>query len=988
MENQKKHGMKILKCILTAMMIASFIFFFFGEKFFPKENFAERGNCKKYDADWVQVMSDGARKPIEVPGNCAAERAEWVTISTTLASNQADTWMCVRSMQQELRIFVGDALRKEYSTLETQPFGKTSTMTYVFFPIYESDAGRELRIEFMSDSNYSGYVSEIYEGDLINIKEFFNDQYAPSAVVAALMLVIGIFVVFCCLFVRIFYKRKLDVIHLGNVIIIASTWLLVESKIRQFIFPNSTIAMLMGFLMVALLPYPFLSYVNSVQKERYQKAFMIIGVCTAINFVMVVGLQVLNIMDFFETMMLSHIVILALIATMAVTFVLDVIRGYAQEYREVGVGFALLMVAGVFEIAITYMIDVAVNGICLCIGLVVLLFSAGLKSIRDLLNSEKEKQIAIATSQSKAKFLANMSHEIRTPINTVIGMNEMILRENKDETIAEYATNIKNASQMLLGLINDVLDFSKIEAGKLQIINGDYLLGNMLNDVIQWSRERVEQKGLEFKLDIDESLPAVLRGDEIRNKQILNNLLSNAIKYTDKGNVKLSVKGSYNVKGFSLLISVADTGKGIRKEDLAQLFDSFKRLELAKNRYIEGTGLGLNITQQLVNAMNGTIEVQSIYGEGSCFTVEIPQEIVKDTVMGKLDEKQHVAAETQQKSIFCAPDAKVLVVDDNKMNLKVVEALLKQSEIQMDFASGGNECFSMTKEKKYDIILMDHMMPEPDGVQTLHMIRDDIANPNQKTPIIVLTANAIEGMREQYLAEGFDNFLSKPIILEELERMLSEHLIGDLKVKEQERAYISGKNESLPEISEFDFEYAKGILKSEKVLKKLLVEFDTSLKAAYERLSLLYDTIVQEESLSNYRTEVHALKSTSATVGALLLSKLARMLEVAAIEKDMERIDALHPILLDEINKHRDRLKVIFPMEEKPEAGSAQFAYFEMLRTSLENNNYDTADFVCNEIDKYRYADDIQPLVEDLLYKVSNFKLQEAIKIIDTIKKL
>lgn len=776
MEKQKNRVMKFTQCILGILMVSAFAFFILGEVFLPRENVLEHGECRIFEADWVQVMQDGTQIPIEVPGTCKTKQGEWVTIVTTLESDRGDTWLCVRSMQQELNIFVGDELRKEYSTLDTQPFGKTSTMTYVFFPIYESDAGKQLRIEFMSDSNYAGYVSDIYEGDLADIKQYFYGKYAPSAVVAAFMLLISVFVIAGSLFVRFFFKKNVDILYLGIVILIVSMWLLVESKIRQFVFPNTTVAMLMGFLMVALLPYPFLSYVNSIQKGRYQKAYMMIGICTAINYIVVVLLQVLNIKDFFETMTSSHIIILVLIVIMAVTFVLDIIRGYVREYREVAVGFAIMMVAGVFEIALTYMVDTVVNGISLCVGLVILLFSAGLKTIRDLLNVEKEKQMAIAMSQSKAKFLANMSHEIRTPINTVIGMNEMILRENKDETIDEYATNIKHASQMLLGLINDVLDFSKIEAGKLEIVEDKYSLATMLNDVILWNEERAKKKGLEIRFDIDETLPAVLKGDELRIKQVLNNLLSNAIKYTDNGSVEFTVQGVRDENGFALIMSVADTGKGIKKEDLERLFDSFQRLELNKNRYIEGSGLGLNIAKQLVDCMNGTIRVQSVYGEGSCFTVEIPQEIIDMTAMGKPGEKHKPDAEASQKQEICYPDAKVLVVDDNKMNLKVVEALLKRSKIQLDFATGGNECFSMTKEKKYDLIFMDHMMPEPDGVQTLHMIREDKDNENLSTPVVVLTANAIEGMREQYLSEGFDNFLSKPINFVELEKMLEEYL--------------------------------------------------------------------------------------------------------------------------------------------------------------------------------------------------------------------
>lgn len=398
-------------------------------------------------------------------------------------------------------------------------------------------------------------------------------------------------------------------------------------------------------------------------------------------------------------------------------------------------------------------------------------------SIEELLQAEKEKHMALAANESKSKFLANMSHEIRTPINTVIGMNEMILRESKDETINEYALNVKSASQMLLGLVNDILDFSKIEAGKIQLNEADYLISSALKDTILNNEERLSNKDLLLNLDIDETLPKVLCGDELRIKQILNNLLSNAAKYTEKGNVTLTVKGIREKEKFTLFISVRDTGIGIKEEDIAQLFDSFQRLELKKNRSIEGSGLGLNITKQLVEIMNGTIEVESEYGKGSCFTVRIPQQIIDDTPLGKFNQswvEEDFAGKSDE--YLYAPKANILAVDDNPMNLKVIKALLRRSEVKLDLAESGEECFKLSKHKKYDIILMDHMMPEPDGIQTLHMIREDRDNINRDTKMIVFTANAIEGCKEQYLEEGFVDYLSKPVKVEELERALKRHL--------------------------------------------------------------------------------------------------------------------------------------------------------------------------------------------------------------------
>lgn len=785
MEKKKFSGTKILYFILALMLVGSFLFFIFGEALSKPENLVEKSTFENFEAEWVWVLEDGSQKSVNVPGQLDVEQGQWAIIKTTLSENQQATCICVRSMQQDIKVYVGDELRKEYSTLNTQPFGKTSTMTYVFFEVDESDAGKELRIEFMSDSPYSGYIGDMYTGEKFDIQQRFYSYYMPGAIIAALLFIIGMFVVIGSLFAKLVLKKETDLIYLGSAVVVAATWLLVESKIRQFIFPNSTIAMLTGFLLTAILPYPIMAYIDSIQGHRYKKAYNVLGVATAVNFAAVVALQAFNVLDFFETMTSSHIIIIALIIIMTVTIIRDTIKGYAFEYREVAIGYASLMMAGVLEVALTYIVSAKINGIALAIGVVMLLCSAGLKSIRDLVNIEKEKQYAIATSESKAKFLANMSHEIRTPINTIIGMNEMILRENEDEDIGEYAYNIKSASDMLLSLINDVLDFSKMEAGKLQIVENAYSLANMLKDVTIGANIRAKQKNLELKLEIDESMPAVLKGDDVRIKQILNNLMSNATKYTKQGTITLTAKGERRDDTFNLVLSVEDTGIGIKKEDINKLFSSFERLELSKNRYIQGTGLGLNITEQLVTMMGGTIDVESEYGRGSKFTVVLNQHIVDDAPMGKIEQTRRIvksevsdmddkAVEKQELHI---PDANILVVDDTKINLTVIAQLLKRTGAKLDTASGGNECLELTKQNKYDLILMDHMMPEPDGVATLHFIRDDENNINKDTPIVVLTANAIAGMREQYLQEGFADYLSKPVDVNKLEDILEKYLM-------------------------------------------------------------------------------------------------------------------------------------------------------------------------------------------------------------------
>ncbi len=395
-------------------------------------------------------------------------------------------------------------------------------------------------------------------------------------------------------------------------------------------------------------------------------------------------------------------------------------------------------------------------------------------SIKEMLQAEKEKQAVVAANESQARFLASMSHEIRTPINTIIGMNEMILRENQDGIIREYAINIKRESQLLIGLVNDVLDFSKIEAGKLKIVEKAYETSYMLYDTVLAMMPRIRDKKLELVREIDAGLPKWLRGDEIRIRQVLNNLLSNAVKYTEQGTITFRVSGEQKQEKYWLKIEVEDTGIGIKEEELVQVFESFKRLELDKTHYIEGSGLGLNITKQLVELMGGTIAVKSEYGKGSCFTVELPQKLPT------ADDTETAAEKPlgqEQRTYLQLPDARILAVDDNKMNLTVLTALLKRSQMQVDTATGGMAGVEMSKKIKYDLILMDHMMPGMDGIEAMHAIREDGVNPNRNTPMVVLTANAIAGMEEKYLSEGFEAYMAKPVNVEKLEAVLEQYLV-------------------------------------------------------------------------------------------------------------------------------------------------------------------------------------------------------------------
>ena len=532
------------------------------------------------------------------------------------------------------------------------------------------------------------------------------------------------------------------------------------------------------------------------------------------------------------------------------------------------------------------------------------------------------RQVAERSSAAKSEFLATMSHEIRTPINAVMGMNEIVLRESSqardrlpessDEVrgifadICGYAGVIDSAGKNLLSIINDILDISRIEAGKLEIREDSYLLSSVLNDVCNLIGFRAHSRGLAFHVDVEKRLPDNLFGDALRIRQVVLNLLNNAVKYTERGSVTLSVYTDPDAvpadgQTMNLIVSVRDTGVGIRPEDQDKIFNKFERIGLTESGGVEGTGLGLMISRNLLDMMGGTIRVDSVFGEGSVFTVTIPQKVVSAAPIGDFMERfeRASAGSDAPGEFFRAPSARVLAVDDTRMNLTVIEGLLKKTEIQIDAASGGKDALRLALSVPYDLILMDQRMPDMDGTETMRLIRAQENGVNRTTPVICLTADAIAGAKERYLAEGFTDYLSKPIDSQALRKKLIAYLPPEKVVllpPEEERDRSAGAEDAFSALGP-EIDAAQGMMhcrQDEALYRSLLAEFAKDAPERLERLEAAFTAGAWKE----YGLLVHSLKSVSGTIGAVRLSDAAAAMEISAKQEDAAALRSGHVPLL------------------------------------------------------------------------------------------
>lgn len=598
-------------------------------------------------------------------------------------------------------------------------------------------------------------------------------------------------------------------------------------------------------------------------------------------------------------------------------------------------------------------------------------------------------------NRAKTNFVSNMSHEIRTPMNSIVGITEILLRSRHSPKEQEYLLNIQSSGRVLLTIINDVLDCSKMEAGKMQLFDEPYDTCSLFHDLRISMENRIGHSGLELIYDIDQDIPCKLKGDMGRIRQVIINLVNNAIKYTEKGSVRFSVHvRQKNTDKVMLYYEVADTGIGIRKEDQKILFDAFQRVEMDRNRYVEGTGLGLTISQNLVNMMGGVIEVESEYGKGSRFFFTIEQTIIDPTPVSAVNyngQKDNVT-EKEAECLFIAPEAHILLVDDNELNLVVAKELLKPLRMQIDTAENGLQAVKMVRGSQYDLVLMDHMMPVMDGIEAAKAIRALPEDKYQKLPIIALTANAMVDARKEFLNAGMNGFVAKPIdfarICNQLKLWLPKDLVRDVPKEEAKKLLADdlSDREIQPEDPQMGFSFEEGVnhCGSKAALMKTIRIFYRTIDSKADKI----EQCLKEGLISDYVVEVHALKSSALLIGAVPLSEAAKELEGYGKQGKTELLEEKTPDLLAMYRDFKDILKPYADKEEaaRQEASNGEWCQaLQQIHQCIEQFDLDGVDRIMEQLEEYQVPECIRESMDQLRVYVADVLMEEIMELTDTM---
>ena len=870
--------------------------------------------------EWVYEDQLTGPRNVTTPTRVDRKNRDVFIYSSVMPDSIPDGAVIAFLLRSNFSLRIGDRIAKEWNRADAPIIGGPAKNSYFIIPLEKSDAGKDICLT-IEDSGYGGSMYSPVLGNKYDVIRHLEMENGAVQFALSLALLISSFVIVIVgLAFRLMYKFEVKLTKIAIGVFIASSWMITDSFIFQFLFRTQFIDGFMSYMCTLCMTLPFIGYLDAIQDYRYEKYYIAVSTFETFNMVLFACLHISHALSFNRGLLYLDINIgIGIVICFAIT-IYDIVKGNSQKYKLVAYGFLIFMILSLVEILLINLAIVRVEGGVIIAGLFVLFAFAIIQQVIEIRQVQIERDRANEEGEMKTRFLTNMSHEIRTPINSILGMNEMILRESRDPAITAYADIINDSGNLLLSLVNDILDVSKIENDMGEIMCDNYDPGRLFDSAKDMLVMLAEKKGLEVKTGKPQNLPALLYGDEKRIFQIIVNLITNAVKYTETGTITFTgecFEREDKEEGYDLCFFISDTGIGIRRENLDSIFDPFHKLDDNKNRGIQGTGLGLSIVKGLVEKMGGRVNVESTYGKGSTFSVRIPQQ----AQVKKESKKYYYAGEDTLDDIdpnYIAPEARILEVDDNPSNQVVVKQFIKETGAILDIASGGSEALRLCKINKYDVILMDHMMPDPDGIETMHLIRSTEGSLNATTPEIVLTANAIMGSREKYEAEGFDNYLSKPVESERLLKMIRKYLPEEkVMYKPKKRTYSSAPlplpveepssdSDAPTGNGPIDFKVFFARVDNNKDTVMLILE--EVVKEAAVKIPLLRE-LLENKDIKRYAIEAHGVKGSMAGIAATSLSEHAKKHELAAKGQNTEFIEKDIDAFLDEYDSVIEYIK-------------------------------------------------------------------------------